>query len=323
MRRYVAGFVVLPLLLLSAACGGDSDDSTSNDEESTTEGREATISDVTVTGEVGEKPKVEFKAPLSFTKTESEIIEKGDGTGPKASKDSIVTIDYVGINASTGEEFDTSYGKTPATFPLGQVIPGLRTGLEGAQAGDRVLVTIASKDGFDPTGSQDGTVKKGDSLVFVADVTSVVDPLDEAQGKATPAPASVPTLVLDKDGHPSKFKKTPTTPAKVDKLGVYTVIKGTGPEVKAGQQITVQYVGQIYPDGKVFDESWSTGQPATFQIGTGAVIKGWDQGLVGQTVGSRVILVIPAALGYGKQGQGEDIPPNSDLIFAIDILSAS
>jgi len=92
---------------------------------------------------------------------------------------------------------------------------------------------------------------------------------------------------------------------------------------KDGQSVTVQYTGQLYPDGNVFDSSWTNGQPFSFQLGGGNVIKGWDQGLVGQRVGSRAILVIPSELGYGAQGQGTDIPKNADLIFAVDILAAN
>jgi peptidylprolyl isomerase len=104
-------------------------------------------------------------------------------------------------------------------------------------------------------------------------------------------------------------------------LGVYPIIEGDGPKVEAGQTLTVHYVGQIYPDGTVFDESWSTGEPATFSLDQ--VIAGWTEGLTGQTVGSRVILTIPSKLDYGDQAQGKDIPANSDLIFAVDILAAS
>jgi peptidylprolyl isomerase len=93
--------------------------------------------------------------------------------------------------------------------------------------------------------------------------------------------------------------------------------------VKSGQTITAQYVGQIYPDGAVFDSSWQRGQSAQFPIGTGGVIKGWDQGLVGQKVGSRVILVVPSELGYGKAGKPPTIPKNADLIFSVDILAAN
>jgi peptidylprolyl isomerase len=90
--------------------------------------------------------------------------------------------------------------------------------------------------------------------------------------------------------------------------------------VTADQQVTVEYLGQVFPDGAVFDESYSKKEPVTF--GLDQVIPGWTQGLTGQRVGSRVILAIPSDLGYGEQGGGEDIPPDSDLMFVVDIVDA-
>ncbi|MGC1215659.1 MAG: FKBP-type peptidyl-prolyl cis-trans isomerase [Micromonospora sp.] len=107
---------------------------------------------------------------------------------------------------------------------------------------------------------------------------------------------------------------------ELKKLTVTTLVKGKGPEVKAGQQITTNYVGVFYKDGKQFDSSWDRGEPATFPIGVGQVIKGWDQGLVGVPVGSRVQLDIPGDLAYGNQSVGGR--PGGPLRFVVDILAA-
>jgi peptidylprolyl isomerase len=105
-------------------------------------------------------------------------------------------------------------------------------------------------------------------------------------------------------------------------LKVTTRIQGTGPAVKAGQTISVNYVGVNYSTGEVFDASWdhTPAGPTSFEIGTGKVIKGWDQGLVGVNVGSRVQLDIPAALAYPSQTSG---PTAGALRFVVDILSAT
>lgn len=313
MRRVVTA--LLPALLVVTACGGSS----STDEKP----QAATLSEVTVSGPTSSRPTVDFKAPLSFAKTESKIVEEGAGEGDAIKPSSEVTVDYLGINASDGAEFDSSWKRgKPATFSLSGVIPGFSTGLQGAHAGDRVLVGIASQDGYDPTGNG-AAIRPGDSLIFVIDVHKVESPITEASGTAVKPPSTVPMLTYDDSDHPEKFVATPQTAKAPDKLGVYPIIKGDGDVVKSGQTITVEYVGQLYPDGDVFDESWSKEQPVSFSVGTGGLIEGWDQGLVGQTVGSRVILVIPSDLGYGAAGSGADIPPNADLIFVIDILQAS
>ena len=98
------------------------------------------------------------------------------------------------------------------------------------------------------------------------------------------------------------------------------LVEGTGAEAKAGDQITVQYVGANYKTGKEFDASWDRGEPFTFNLGAGEVIGGWDQGIVGMKVGGRRELVIPPELGYGPEGSPPAIPPNETLIFIVDLL---
>jgi peptidylprolyl isomerase len=317
VRRTVAA-VLLPLLLVLAGCGGSSDD------DDTPSAKPVTIDDISVSGAEGEKPQVDFQPPVTFEKTESEVVIKGPGKGDAVTPESQVTVDYLALNASDGSEIGSTYGEgaQPQIFTVNQVVMAFSTGLEGAHAGDRVLIASAPADAFGEAGNG-ADVAKNTSIIFVVDVLDVATPLSEAKGKEVAAPADVPELKLDKDGHPTKFKATKTTPKTVDELGVYTVIEGTGPKVKSGQTITAHYVGQLYPDGAVFDSSWQRGQPAQFEIGTGGVIKGWDGGLVGQRVGSRVILVIPSELGYGKAGNPPSIPKNADLIFSIDILAAN
>jgi peptidylprolyl isomerase len=106
-----------------------------------------------------------------------------------------------------------------------------------------------------------------------------------------------------------------------DELVVETVVEGDGAPVSDGDLLVVDYVGVLWDGGDEFDSSWEREGPSTFPIGTGGVIDGWDQGLVGQTVGSRVLLVVPPDLGYGEQGSG-DIPGGATLVFAVDIRDA-
>lgn len=103
-----------------------------------------------------------------------------------------------------------------------------------------------------------------------------------------------------------------------DELVVEVVVEGGGDEVMSGDLLVADYAGQLWDTGEEFDSSWSRGEPAAFTIGVQQVIAGWDEGLVGQTVGSRVLLVIPPDLGYGDQESGA-IPPESTLVFVVDI----
>jgi FKBP-type peptidyl-prolyl cis-trans isomerase FkpA len=101
---------------------------------------------------------------------------------------------------------------------------------------------------------------------------------------------------------------------------------GTGAEAKSGRQVTVHYTGWLYDakaadkHGKKFDSSKDHGEPFSFKLGGGQVIRGWDQGVAGMKVGGTRTLVIPSELGYGQRGAGGAIPPNATLLFDVELL---
>lgn len=97
--------------------------------------------------------------------------------------------------------------------------------------------------------------------------------------------------------------------------------EGEGAEAQPGDQLSVNYVGVLYENGEEFDNSYDRGMPFDFQLGGGQVIPGWDEGLVGMKVGGQRQLVIPPDLAYGPQGQPPDIPPDSTLVFVIDLVA--
>ena len=99
--------------------------------------------------------------------------------------------------------------------------------------------------------------------------------------------------------------------------------EGDGDEAQSGDQLTVDYVGVLYDGGDEFDESYSRPEPFQFALGQGSVIPGWDEGLEGMKVGGRRQLVIPPDQAYGPQGQPPDIPPDSTLVFVIDLLAVN
>ena len=98
------------------------------------------------------------------------------------------------------------------------------------------------------------------------------------------------------------------------------VVVGDGDEAVAGKRVSVHYVGVAFRSGEEFDASWNRGQPFSFTLGRGQVIRGWDQGVAGMKVGGRRLLVIPPALGYGASGQPPSIKPNETLVFVVDLL---
>jgi peptidylprolyl isomerase len=124
-----------------------------------------------------------------------------------------------------------------------------------------------------------------------------------------------------------KFGVKPTVTLPSPKPGGYQVVvlsEGTGPVVKAGDQLTVHYLGETWRGASVFDQSYDRGDPVTFPIGVGGLIPGWDEGLVGKKVGSRVLLVLPPDKGYGASGNPQaGIEPTDTLVFVVDVISAS
>ncbi len=129
------------------------------------------------------------------------------------------------------------------------------------------------------------------------------------QTSSTPLPAALNT----------KPKVVPPSGPAPKKLVVKDLIKGTGPVAKAGSTVTVQYVGVLYKNGKQFDASWDDGSGKPVSLPLTGVIKGWQQGIPGMHVGGRRELIIPSNLAYGAAGSPPKIPPNSPLVFVIDL----
>lgn len=317
LPRLVAVLAV-PVLLLTG-CGGGSDSGSS----ASSSGTPAILSSIKVTGAPGAKPTVTLPStPTTISTSGSKVITPG--TGPVITKGQDVTVDYVLVNGKDGKEADTSFGKVPATLTADpeQLLPGLANGMIGQKIGSRVLVGIAPKDGFaGGAGNEQLGFGKNDALIFVLDLKSAVTPLAKATGAAVTPKPGLPTVAEDSKGVP--VITMPKTPAPKE-LVVQPLIKGTGPAVKAGQTVTAAYVGAIYGSGKIFDSSYSSGNLLKQPVGVGQLVPGFDKGIVGQTVGSRVLLVLPPASGYGKDGNpNAGISGTDTIVFVVDILAAS
>jgi peptidylprolyl isomerase len=159
-----------------------------------------------------------------------------------------------------------------------------------------------------------GSSSKPASTITVGDESASASKVTETA--TTEAAPTTPTT-----GPLSKEPKVtvPKGPAPA-KLVTKDLIMGTGPVAKAGDSVTVNYVGVLYHGGKEFDASWKRKEPFPFKLGAGQVIAGWDQGVAGMRVGGRRELIIPASLAYKSQATG-GIPPNSPLVFVVDLLS--
>jgi FKBP-type peptidyl-prolyl cis-trans isomerase len=311
MRRFTV-LLSIPLLATAVALAGCGSSSSSSGPAVAVSGTFAKSASITIPSQ---------KANSSLTvKT---LIQ---GNGPALGKTDSFVGDYaVYIWSGTTHKLaqSTFQTKSPALF-TGQLLPGLETALRGKKMGSRVLAVIPPKDGYGKTGNSQAGVKATDTLVFVVDMLKDFTAKDSASGtQVSNGGGTLPTVTATPGSAP--VIKIPSSGKPPSALVAKTLIKGSGSAVTKGQTVVAQYVGVIWRTGKVFDASWTRGQPFGFTIAAtpSQVIPGWDKGLIGQTVGSRVMLVIPPADGYGKTGNSRaGIKGTDTLVFVVDILGA-
>ncbi len=311
MRRF-AVLLSVPLLgaLALAGCGSSSGSASST---------------VAVSGKFGTNPTITIPSQSADSKlTVKTLIE---GNGPALTKTDAFVGNYA-VYIWSGKSHklaeSTFSTKSPALFS-GTLLPGLETALQGKKMGSRVLAVVPPADGYGKTGNSSAGVSATDTLVFVVDMIKEFPNNASAAGtQVSNGGGSLPTVTA-KSGVAPTIAMPPAGHQPPSSLTVKTLVKGTGAPVTKGQTVVVQYVGAIWRTGKVFDSSWSRGTPFGFTIGAtpSQVITGWDHGLLGQTVGSRVMLVVPPADGYGKTGSTQaGIKGTDTLVFVVDILGA-
>jgi peptidylprolyl isomerase len=313
-RRLAAltGALVLPLAALTA-CGEDSGD------EGAATPTGAGLDTVTVEGAPGKEPTVEFDGQLDPAEVESEVVTEGDGE-TVASGDSVLTHIWVGNGFTEEKTFSTYDAGRPELLTVSDNLSEpLKQALEDRALGSRVAVVSSAEEAFGEQGNPQLGIGNEDSVLFVVDLVSTVptEPSGTEQDPAAWAPE------LEQDGDTITGFDFSDAPEPDGELKQTTLVEGDGETVEKGQTIYVNYLGQVYGGKEPFDESYSRGEPTSFAIGVGQVVKGWDQTLVGQTVGSRVVLAIPPELGYGKEGSPQaGIKGTDTLYFVVDILAA-
>jgi FKBP-type peptidyl-prolyl cis-trans isomerase len=278
---------------------------------------------VTVTGAFGAAPDVTVPPLRANSSFYVKTLIQGTGATMTASDSLVGKVVGYDWSGTTSKLVGSPY--SPGLFIEGQLLPGLETALIGKKAGSRVLVVIPPADGFGSSGNSQEGVGANDTLVFVVDMISTFDTASVPGKQTSDGGGSLPTVTPPAAGSTAgptiKIDPAATPPTT---LQVKTLIKGTGPVVEKGDEIAVQYNGYIWRTGTSFQSSWQEGTPLTTPIGEGDVISGWDTGLVGQTAGSRVLLVIPPADGYGSAGNSQiGVTGTDTLVFVVDILAAT
>ncbi|OLT39455.1 hypothetical protein BJF86_08555 [Serinicoccus sp. CNJ-927] len=340
--RYLAA-AAAPLIFL-AACSPDSsgegDDASAtsspgDDAAATSAAPNGDLADVEVDTE-GEAPALTWDdepfadgdLPFVAGGTETRTLTEGDGE--EVAEGHEVQVKYLTVNGTSGEELVSTFeGDESVTLDLTDesLFPAFREQLPGSVVGDELLMAIPATEAFGEAGNAQLGVGPTDTMLFYMVVEDTGEPLTEAQGEEVEPQEGLPAVTMGDTG-PEIDVEGVEAP---DQLVAQQLILGEGAEVVAGQTIRVHYTGVKLSDGEQFDSSWERGEPSEFPIGVGSVIAGWDEGLVGQPIGSRVLLVVPAAEAYGEaeeETEGETASPQhelagEDLVFVVDILGAS
>jgi FKBP-type peptidyl-prolyl cis-trans isomerase len=322
MRRLLA-ITVIPLLacLVVAGCGSSKPSSSASSSSSAAANSNANAS-VTVGGVFGTTPVV--KIPKLHADNKLTVKTVIEGTGPTVTKSDAMAANFVLYfwDGTTNTLKANTFTSNPTVIG-GTMLPGLETALIGQKVGSRVLAVIPPADGYGTAGNSQLGITGTTTLVFVIDVLKSYSDTASAFGtQETNGGGTLPTVTAHPGGAPTIAIPASGPPSA---LVTKTLIKGSGPKLAKGQYVIAQYTGYIWRTKKVFDSSWTTGSPFGFVIGASPeqVITGWDSGLTGQTVGSRVMLVIPPKYAYGSTGASQaGITGTDTLVFVVDIIDA-
>ncbi|HYZ52667.1 MAG TPA: FKBP-type peptidyl-prolyl cis-trans isomerase [Streptosporangiaceae bacterium] len=315
MRRILA-LIAFPLLGASALAGcGSSSPSTPSS---------AANAAVTAKGTFGKAPSVTIPKEKPGSALTVKTLIQGNGATIKKSDLVLSNFTLYLWSGTKNKLVDSTYQFTPQVLPA-SLLPGIETALTGEKLGSRVLAVLPPKEGYGSNGNPQLGVSGSDTLVFVMDLIQRYSSgaVSASGSHVSSGGGALPTVSAAQGSAPAVTIPKGVTPPKT--LVAKTLIRGSGPAVTKGQDLVVQYTGVNWRTGKVFDSSWSRATPFSFKIGAtpSQVIAGWDKGLIGQTVGSRVLLVIPPSDGYGSAGQAQaGIKGTDTLVFVVDIISA-
>lgn len=330
--RRAAALVTLPLLALSlAACGEEP-------EEKTAQGFDA----VEIGGQPGETPEFSWKANLEADEAVTEVLSEGDGPVLKKGQKVLVNVavsndwDERVTYDTFGEETAASQlevgAKAEPTVPSDLIVQLVADQVEAGETtlGTRYGVVLESDKEWADFNVVELGVGNEDGVAAVVELTAAVRPGPTPAPK-TPA-AWAPTLEKGEGGVPTGLDSSgiPKPDVKGKEVRVTTLLEGNGEPVEKGDLAVVDYLGQTWGGAEPFDQSYGEDkEPLAVNVGAGVtggginVIDGWSEGLVGVPVGSRVIIEIPPAKGYGKKGQEPDIEGDDILYFVVDVLGAA
>ncbi|WP_413320086.1 FKBP-type peptidyl-prolyl cis-trans isomerase [Agrococcus sp. 1P02AA] len=268
-------------------------------------------------------PTVDFDRPLV---TEGNQVSHSGGEGERVEGSEVVDADYVVYSGKTGAEIASSFESAGATAPAAEPLrlaaggeSTLSQAVSCAAPGSSVVLTTTIEELFGAGAtSAELDIAPADTAVVVLDVTAVHP--GRAEGSARPGQQGMPAIALATDGTPGVT--FPGGPAP-EELTVMQSIRGTGEEVAEGDSVLLHYTGIVWETEEVFDSSWERGAPSAMTIDDANLIPGFVDAVVGQPIGSQVVVSIPQELGYSDpMTRPASIGEGQHLLFVIDILAA-
>jgi peptidylprolyl isomerase len=275
---------------------------------------------LTVRGAVGTGATVKFSQRVSDVSDATKVLTRGKGE-TVAEGDSLIVQTVIADATSQKTVADSYQDHQPQMVTLSSQVQALfLNALKDKKVGSRVGVVAPAAEIFGSSGNSSLGIQASDSVLIVFDL--IGKPQDKPSGKQHASPSWAPEIVRTKHVISGfDFDKAPKPDGELHSAILYD---GTGPVVKKGQTLFARYLGEVYDGKKPFDQNFDGTTPATFRIGTGAVIAGWDKTLVGKHVGSEVLIAIPPEDGYGKKGNAQaGIKGTDTLYFVVDIVGAA
>lgn len=316
MRCKAASFLIALLACVAfvAGCGSSGTTTPPN-----------TNAQVKVTGSFGKSATVSIPKAKPSNKLEISTPIKGTGAAVASGNNILAQIKLYKWSGKKSTLVDSTYSSGPQMLPSNLGVPGLATALKSAKIGSRVVAVLPPKDGYGTSGNSELGITGSDTLVWVLDILQQYSPTASATGThVSNGGGKLPTVTAKAAGQSPTITVPKNSPPT--KLSVTTLIKGTGPKLADGDTAVTQYVAYIWRTGKVFSTTWPTSQAPdslqfSFELGTKLGVAGFGDGLLGVPVGSRVMLVIPPSLGYGKDGNSSaGIKGTDTLIFVVDVV---
>jgi peptidylprolyl isomerase len=320
----VAAAALAAVAVLVAGCSSKAKSSSASPSAPVPLASNATAS-ATVSGAFGAAPTIKLLSTKPPKVTEVSIVSRGKGAAVKVGE--LAVVDDYGRTLRSAATFQDTFGdaEPPDTLPVGTGslgLPGLDRALVGVPIGSRILVILPPSAGFGTvTSSLPTGVTKTDTAVLVFDVRAAYEANAGPTGTAVASGGgTLPTVSGALTADP--VIAIPKTAAPTA-LSTTTLVQGTGATTASGDELIIQFVGQIWASGKEFDSSWTAGGPVGFTVGVSEFIPAWDKALVGVKVGSRLLLVVPPADGYGSAGEADaGISATDTLVFVVDVLGA-